>query len=224
MNKKIIAVLAITSLGIGAAFAQPKSQKFENKSPEEIAEMKTERMTKHLELTSEQSAQVHDIFLESATSRIEIQEKYPVLKEAKAEMREFKKETKARVQEILTSEQQDKAKELRDAKNMKMKRDSKKGKREFNIEQKLESMKTNLDLTDSQVEELTQVFEKNEMKREEIQAKYPELEAARKEMQKNREDTQKQLESVLTPEQLKRMNQGGSKNGRNFKHGKKGMR
>ena len=227
MYKKILAVLAISTLGLGVAFAQHGSQQFENKSPEEIAKMKTERMTQRLNLSSDQSAQVHNILLESAKNRMVIQEKYPQVKEAKAEMKGFRKETKASVQAILTPEQQAKAKEMHGSGNMKMNKGSRNGNSEFSVDQRMERMKTNLDLTDSQVTELTQIFEQKQAQREEIQAKYPELTNAKKEMKLNREDTQKQLESVLTPEQFKMMNERGPKNGKgckNGKNGKKGMR
>ena len=227
MYKKILAVIAISALGLGTAFTQHGGQQFENKTPEEIAKLKTERMTDRLELTSDQTIKVHDVFLESATKRARIQEKYPQVKEAKEEMNAVRKATKAKVQLVLSPEQQAKAKEMHGSTDMKMKKGHGSEMSEASVDQRIKRMKESLDLTDSQVSELTQIFEQKQVQREEIQAKYPELAAAKNEMKQNREETQKQLEKVLTSAQLKMMNEHGHKNGKgceNGKNGKKGKR
>ena len=227
MIKKVLSVIAVSTLMLGAVIAQPGNQKFDNKSPDEIAKMKTERMTSRLSLTDSQSEDVHSILLESATKRSEIQEQYPQLKEAKAEMKSYRKDNKAKVHEILTEEQISKQQALRKGSGNKMKKGHGKRNGDFDTGARLEQMQTDLDLTDQQVAQLKLVFENAKTHRAEVQAKYPELEEAREEMQKNKANTDQQLKTVLTAEQYKMYQERGPKkncNGNKGNKGNKGMR
>lgn len=205
MMKKAISIVAVLLLTLGAAFAQQGAHNSNDKSPEEFAKTKTERMTKKLKLTESQSKSVYSILLESAINKNEIMARYPEMEKAQAEMKASKNESRSKVQSILTPEQKEKQKEIRQSSNKKGK--GQKG--DSDPDKMLKQMKTDLELTDQQMEELEVVFENASKNRAEMKSKYPELEQAKKEMEKNKEDTQTQLEKVLSAEQNEMLQKKG---------------
>ncbi len=205
MRKKIMSIVAIAFLSIGFTVAQSGSSKFENKNPEEIAKMKTQKMVSNLDLSGEQAQSVNGIIIESETRKADIQRKYPQIEEAKKEMKEFRKSQQAEVQGILTPDQQEKLKTLKKPKRSKNGEEPK--------EEKLKKMQSELGLSDQQTKELKVVFDKSNTQREELKAKYPELEQAKIEMKANKEETDKQLKAVLTAEQYSKLQERGPKMG-----------
>jgi periplasmic protein CpxP/Spy len=89
--------------------------------------------------------------------------------------------------------------------------DKKGGKRGFSVEQRLERMSTQLDLTDAQKPKVKAVLEETDKK-----VKDTPQEERREKMRKLREDETKTLKEILTPDQFKKyqeMMERGKKGG-----------
>ena len=209
MFKKTIIGITALIFSTGAIFAQHKTDKFENKTPEELADLKTERLTERLSLTSDQEVLVHEILLKSSITEVEIQDRYPQMKEAKKEMQTLRAESKSQINEILTPEQTEKLKEKKRSNHKKMnKRDQTDGEK---MDAKLEQMQSELGLTSEQMNELKPIFLEMKQQHEEMSNKYPELQQAKEELGENRKQTKAQIEKVLTVEQIELMKNSNGK-------------
>lgn len=128
MKKMIKQLTAVGLICAGMVFsAQAQEKKPESKkTPEEKAEMLTKKMTKELELTSEQQTKVSKVNLESAKEMDALKKELQAIKEKKKALKE-KRDTD--LKSILTPEQHQKYKELQAERreNMKAHHHSKKG-------------------------------------------------------------------------------------------------
>jgi len=219
MWKKVVSLVGVTVFVLVTGFAQHGSKHHTNKTPEEVAKMRTKRMAQRLELTDAQTEQVHGILLESAIRKAEIQEQYPEMKKAKEESVDFRKESKEKVHSILTEEQIAKQREIRQGSKHKMKNGE--GHNVVDHSARLKKMKTDLDLSDQQEDQLKVVFDEAKKHHAEIQTKYPELVSARDEMKQMKLETEMQLEKVLTTEQYQTWQQCEPTKGKKMKKGMK---
>jgi Spy/CpxP family protein refolding chaperone len=98
--KKLVIICAL----VGATFAQAQAQKQGNRErdPEKMAERMSQRMGEKLDLTSEQEAQLKNLFLEEANKRKEIEEA------RKAEMKAARQSHREQLEAILSPEQLEK--------------------------------------------------------------------------------------------------------------------
>jgi hypothetical protein len=105
MKKLIIgALISVMTL---STYAQT-TERIE-RTPEERASARTEKLKVYLELSEEQSSELKTVFLEKITKTEEIRSKHPGDKEAiRNEMRPVQKDFRASMQEILTDEQYEK--------------------------------------------------------------------------------------------------------------------
>jgi len=122
MKKLLSLVVLLSGLGV-ASYAQENQDpevtrnkgkcekmghRMANKSPEELAKIKTERLDKELKFTDEQRSQVYAIQLDEAKRQAESRAK---MGELRKEQREAMEENKEKMGEILTAEQQTQLKE-----------------------------------------------------------------------------------------------------------------
>lgn len=118
MKKSVLAVLTAAVMTIASAAAQPQNQnhkggKPERPTPEQIAKHHTERLTKELNLTKEQSDKIYEATLKRTA---EAQKKNEARREAAAEARKkadaemaaYRQKAKEDMKAILTSEQYEK--------------------------------------------------------------------------------------------------------------------
>ena len=104
--KKILTIALALFLGFGAV-AQDKSHK--DKTPEEKARMMTEKMQEKLDLTKDQYNKVYQLNLETAKQMQQMREQRNEDKEAnRAQMKQFRAEREAKLNAVLTAEQQQK--------------------------------------------------------------------------------------------------------------------
>ncbi len=95
---------ALMSIFALSTFAQ--TQERVQKSPEELAALRAERLKTSLELTDDQTKKVESALLLKMTKSKEVRAKYPEDKEAaKKEMLPIHQQFKASMKEILTEEQ-----------------------------------------------------------------------------------------------------------------------
>lgn len=199
MLKKIILMAAIVGLSGGGLRAQVDQNEARNKSPEEMAELKTKKLNDRLVLSQEQITRVQPIFMEEITRKQEVKARYPQLKTAKEEMKLVRKKSRSEINQILTPEQQKKQKALKKSSSHKTQGHSKKG------TEHMDSMKKELDLTTDQVTEINVVLTQTKKEMSAIQDKYPEVKMAKKELRQIKEETNQQLKMVLTPEQFQKL-------------------
>ena len=199
MWKKVV-IAAVLTISVSTLFAQNGKSSLEGKTPEEIADLKMQGMTKKLALTDAQAESVHQIVLNSEQEKAVIRDKYPQLDEAKKEGDALRKETQAKVRGVLTEEQIQKMKESRKMAQVQREMEDMKSP---NWDQKIKQMQSDANLTDEQVGQLKVIFKETDAKRQELLKKYPELTEAKKEMQANKKETEAQIKSVLTEEQIK---------------------
>jgi Spy/CpxP family protein refolding chaperone len=129
----------ITTIGLGmvitlssVTFAQdkqgkqnrPTKEEKKNMSVEEKSKLKTDRMTKQLELSEDQSKQVYDINLKHEKENKILQAEAKIIKEKRKASREEKREN---LEKVLTPEQLDKAKEMEAARKENHKKGGKGG-------------------------------------------------------------------------------------------------
>lgn len=109
-----IAILILNiALFTGIAFSQQKDKV--NKTPEEFAQKRADRMKKNLSLSDEQYKQVYDLFLNKAQERKLNKEKYKDLD--KTSRKELKKQNRDKfslqLKEILNKEQVEKLDQMK---------------------------------------------------------------------------------------------------------------
>jgi len=128
---KKLATLVMALIISGFAFGQDRQQRGSQKSPEESAKLYTEKLTKELNLSSEQQKQIYDLTLEQAKKA---KDRKPMQREKmnKDNMEKFRAERKAhqdKMESILTPEQLQTWKAARESamknRGAKMKRGSK---------------------------------------------------------------------------------------------------
>ena len=133
MNKiqKSLTALLLCLICFQIAQAQgPRRGNFADRTPEEIAERQTTAMTKQLELTEEQAAQIKDLNLNFAKKRKEVMEANEEEREAIREsMKTVQDEHAEALKTVLTEEQLQKWEELRKERRPDSKGDKGRGKR-----------------------------------------------------------------------------------------------
>ncbi len=101
----VLALLTISSVSYSQNDSKPNSGK--NKTPEEFAKKKTDRLNQELSLSQEQYNKIYDLMLTKAAERKANKEKFKNLE--KTERKELKKQNrenfKKQMQSILTQEQ-----------------------------------------------------------------------------------------------------------------------
>ena len=104
--KKVIAMLFAAALSATALQAQDKIRNHDNKSPEEKAKMKTERLDKKLDLTDNQEAKVEQIFLTSAQKMAQLKAQKGNDKKAMGqEFKAIRENTNQQLKAVLTADQ-----------------------------------------------------------------------------------------------------------------------
>ncbi len=115
-------LLTAILLSSQSGFAQGKFKK----SPEERAKHKTEKMTKHLSLSDEQSKQVYDILYSRATQVDELRGNKDITKESRKEqVKALFQDTDSKLGNIFSKEQSEKwskFKEMKKEKHMQKKK------------------------------------------------------------------------------------------------------
>lgn len=102
MKRIMIGVL----MSVMAMSTYAQTQERVQKSPEELAALRAERLKISLELTDDQTKKVESALLLKMTKSKEIRAKYPEDRDAaKKEMRPIQQQFKATMKEILTEEQ-----------------------------------------------------------------------------------------------------------------------
>lgn len=201
MKKKMfVAAMAMLVLASGSLFAQKGAKMPRGEKPEMKIEQKMERLTEELDLTETQSAEMTVILKESQKSKLEIQEKYPELASEKKEMKALKDYKREQFKSILTEEQLKLMKERKKSSSEK-KEGGKKGK---DAEKKMAKMKSELNLSDDQVAEITKLDAEMESKREAIKKKYPQIEEAKTEVKSLKKATNSKIKEVLSEEQYEK--------------------
>lgn len=190
--KEFIAIAIFGVMVSGNVNAQDYSRTKPSKNPEKRMESHLKRMETELELSSSQVEELETIFKEARDQKEAIKSKYPELKEAKAEMQTMKQENREQIKKVLTEEQ---------IEMMKANREKGAQMEELNPREKLEKMKNELNLTETQVEKLKVLFKESRIRREELKEKYPSMEKAKKEFQMVRENSNSRIKDVLSDEQ-----------------------
>lgn len=111
------------------------SQEKFNKSPEERAKHKSEKMTKHLSLSDEQSKQVHDILFSQATQIDGIRNNKDITKKSKKEQsKAIFQDSDSKLGSIFSKEQNEKWSKFKEKKKEKcmQKKKMKKGNKQGN--------------------------------------------------------------------------------------------
>ncbi len=119
MRNLTLGIIAMVMIVIGiSAIAPAQQDQKSNKTPEEIATKKADRLKSALALTDEQYKQVYSVFLENANKMKTEREKMKSLdKEARKEIKKkHKEETRAKLQGILTKDQMDKLEQMKGGK------------------------------------------------------------------------------------------------------------
>lgn len=186
------ALMSVMAIG---TFAQKQDRV--QKSPEEMAAMRAERMKTELALSDEQTTKVASAILVKMTKSKELRTKYAEDKEAlKKEMRPVHQAFRTTMKEILTEEQFAKWQE-----NKKKERKNKSP--EEKAEMRAAHLKESLGLTDEQTAKVELALLTKMTKSMEIRAKYPEnKDAAKKELKPIHEQFEASMKEILTPEQF----------------------
>jgi len=132
INKKtsIILVLLIAFFAGEAMAQRGRKGRMKNKSPEERAEIKTQRMVKPLQLTADQTTKIKEVHLtaENALATVRADKKAGKMtkEEAKAKRKEINKTRRQGLKTNLTDEQKKKYRKWK--KNRKKRRKARRGK------------------------------------------------------------------------------------------------
>ena len=112
MNKKTLLTLLVLLTFVGGIMAQGRGRgkgRMKNKTPEQRAEIKTQRMVKPLKITDEQRPKIKELHLtaENGFQSIRADKKAGSItkEEAKAKRKEIRKTRKEGVKSVLTDEQ-----------------------------------------------------------------------------------------------------------------------
>ncbi|MBE2217446.1 MAG: hypothetical protein IAE90_04530 [Ignavibacteria bacterium] len=99
-----------------SSFGQEKFKK----TPEERAQHKTEKMTKHLSLTDDQQKQVYDILYSQATQMSALKENKDLTKDSRREqMKSLRSDTDSKLTGVFNAEQIDKWNKFKENKKQK---------------------------------------------------------------------------------------------------------
>jgi protein CpxP len=205
--KKIILSLVAIVFAVGA-FAQkgPKSEK----TAEEMANKRADKLKTELSLSDEQRAKVYQAHLDKMTKMKAIKDKNLEDKKAAAkEMKPVRDSFQANMKSILTADQYNKweAAKKNEQATRKEKRKERANKSELTAEEmaskKADKLKTELSLTDEQCTQVYQAQLEKITQMKAIKAKNLEDKKAKaKEMKPVNEAFQTKMKSILTPEQL----------------------
>lgn len=86
-----------------------------------------------------------------------------------------------------------------------------KGNKPDGVEQRLERMKKNLNLTDTQAEEVRTILNKAREQAQRERNTYSDKQARKNAMNALREETRNKIKALLTPEQLKKMQESAER-------------
>jgi len=113
--KKLLMIAAIfTLVSVSADAQQQRKRSQERVSPEKRAEMQAERLSEQLELTEVQKSQIYEIHLDRAKAQQQMREaRREEMRDRREAMQEVRKEQQSEVENILTPEQKQKWKEIR---------------------------------------------------------------------------------------------------------------
>jgi|SRR6185437_15944030 len=103
--KKVIFSLSLLVVSL-FSFAQQKGN--DNKTPEQRAQHKTQKLTSQLSLTTDQSSQVQNVFLQQEQQMAAVKSKYANAQDKsgmRAEMKPIRENTDKSLQSILTPDQ-----------------------------------------------------------------------------------------------------------------------
>lgn len=149
--RSIVAVILISITS--TALAQRPPQMTE-KSAEEKAKFNTERMTERLQLSEAQQSEVYLLQLEMQESIEKVHSEESTSKQKRLEIAALHENMKTDLQKVLTPEQQTQLQEHAS---------SARGRRTGgHSAQRLEHLKTTLELSDEQVSQLREAFEQNQ--------------------------------------------------------------
>lgn len=179
MKKTIVMVMLAGFATLSACAQESKGDKF---SAEERAEFRAKRMKEHLKLTDNQYKQVYELNLEMAKNR---ETRKP--QDFKEKQKEFANSRHDKYKEVLTTEQMDKLKSLKEQRPSAEKR----------AELQTNRLKEEVGLTPEQYKKLYTYHLAEAQKRDSIHT-------ARSDKFKTEvNDVEKRLQKILTPEQYK---------------------
>lgn len=216
---------------MGAGFGGPGGHRGPHMDSEQMIKANVARLTKQLQLTQEQSAEVEKIYRDQAEVRKTRREQMrkeglrPDMQAMRAQMEKERADMDAKMEKVLTPEQYAKYKEMQAARGKnhmargngreygKQRGPAAHGnrgcvKQECNNDAYLEKMKAELGLTDEQVAKMKQLMDaQKEQRREDMKNRKSEMEKRRSEMQQRRAENDAALKEILTPEQYEKMQQ-----------------
>ncbi|MGB0390067.1 MAG: hypothetical protein ACPGD5_00750 [Salibacteraceae bacterium] len=207
--KKVLGIIAVVFLTTSLVNAQKPNHGKSERNPEMRLEKRLEHLKSELELSNSQVQEVSEILKNSLDKSESIKNKYPEVKEAKMELREVREFRQQKVSVILTKDQLELLK--------KEKKGYKKIDRSFerDYSNRVNEMKTRLDLTETQAKELKQINEEVSNRKIEIAKKYPELKNMKEEMRSLRKESKQEILKVLNSDQkekFERMKKGSKRN------------
>ena len=200
----IAAAFFIITFGLAAQPLMAKGKGFygPDRSPDEIIQTLTDR----LDLSAEQTEAIRPIIEEKALSMKNIRDKKGAYrKEARTEMHRLMLDTDMQLGRVLDDEQIDKYLELKQERRDQMRRGKSGGRHmrgQFSKtpEQEIEKLRTALDLTDEQTLQIEPIIKESIEKRRQVR------QAMRNEMQAIGDETHEQLSTILTDEQVTKLN------------------
>ncbi|MEO1259278.1 MAG: hypothetical protein AAFZ15_10805 [Bacteroidota bacterium] len=214
ITKRILPALLLLLIAVFAMHAQRADRQFD---PEKMAEKQTAHMTEKLSLDEQQVEKVKAINLKYA-EQAKVQKEQAEAERAtkRAERQKIQEAKKAELKEVLTDEQFAEMEKMQAARAEKVKM-RKEGRRKGQDNRKsmspedraakmTEKMTEQLGLNKDQVTELEKVNLEFAQKRQAIIEKNKEQRAAGKEsMQQLKEEQKAAMEKILTPEQMKQL-------------------
>ena len=130
--KKIILTAVIATFALGVTFAQKKNRdeagRNQKLTVEQRAQKTTDELDKKVTLSADQKTKVYQVELNKFTKAKDLMEKSSDRKENMTQMQELNKTSKKELQQLLTSEQKIKFKDLRSKRDEKSMRKGRKGK------------------------------------------------------------------------------------------------
>ena len=113
--KRIVLTLAIAFIGLTASYAQTQGK--QKMTPEQKAEKSTAKLEKELSLTADQKQKIYTVELDKYKKNEELHKQTSADRKAKKDQHvASKKETDAKIDKVLTSDQKKKLEDLRTAK------------------------------------------------------------------------------------------------------------
>lgn len=206
--KRILTGLFAIALTIGAVQAQDKEGK---KGHGKHQKMENAAMMKNLDLTEDQKSRLKTIREAQAKEMAELKKNENItVKEMKTRQKAIQENYKSQIESVLTPEQKTQLQELK--KEGKNKGDKMKGERMRGKKEEAGKMVDDLNLSAEQKAKMSQLREEFKVKAEALRKdESMDKEAKKKAFKKLHEENKAQMKSVLTKEQIEKMEAGKGK-------------